>query len=197
MVRILIALSFLLAISCGQGPSGPQYDLKGFDTESIGGGATFVSYKDQSGKVLTQGQVLNGVRTGTWATFHDDNNQIKTLTNYINGKKNGMLLAVNDRGQIETRTDYKDDVLHGLLAKYSFGRMIEETRYADGVLHGAFTICDKNGKVQRKGEFKNGKQHGLLQYFNESGELTLEYEYKNGEKIGGGIIEKKQEEVGS
>lgn len=195
-MRVLMAMITLIMISCGGSATGPTYDLKGYESESIGGGAQLVTYQDQAGNYVVKGQVLNGVRNGTWTTFHEGTNKIKYITTYVNGQKNGIEILMNDRGQIEARTEYKNNELHGLSAKYQLGRPTEETTYGDGIFDGPYVIYDKGAKVQRKGSFKKGKQHGTLQYFNEQGEVTLQYEYKNGEKVSGGIIEKK-EEVGS
>lgn len=195
MIRILIAVLMLSLLSCGGTATGPTYDLKGFDTENIGGGSQLVSYRDAAGNLLTKGQVTNGVRTGAWITYHEGTTKVKTITNYMNGKKNGIEIQMNDRGQLETLNEFKNDQLHGMSSKHSFGRANEELTYTDGVLGGPFAIYDKNGILQRTGTFKNGKQHGTLRYYNEQGEITLEYEYKDGEKISGGIV-KPQEEAG-
>ncbi len=183
----------LLGTSCGNGVSGDKYDLKGFQMESIGGGANFAEWISQNnGKRLAAGTTYGEVRTGAWMTYHTNTNQIETITNYINGKKNGPTIKLNDRGQIEELAEYKNDVLHGMVVKYRFGKPVEELTYANGVLNGHFAVYDNQFKIQKKGSFKNGKQDGLLQFFNENGQITMEYTYKDGEKISGGIVEVEQ-----
>lgn len=190
-MRYLVATLLLVGlISCSQGGgTGPQYDLKGYDTEGIGGGAELASYRDGGGNLLAQGSVINGVRNGTWVTYHPESNKIKSITNFINGIKNGPTITMNDRGQIETLITYKNDVLHGLKANYKFGRPTDETTYSNGKIDGPFAVYNTRGNLQKKGSFRNGKQDGKLQFFNEEGVMTMEYVYKNGEKISGGIIE--------
>lgn len=185
LVPVIVTL-----IACSGGGSGPQYDLKGFDTEGIGGGGTLASYSDNSNNLLTQGTVLHGVRNGAWVTYHEGGNKIKTITNYLNGKKNGIEISLNDRGQIESLTTYKNDILHGLKSEYRLGKPLTETTYRSGKIEGPFSVYTDQGKIQKKGSLKNGKQDGLLQFFDDQGNVTLEYEYKDGEKIGGGIVEK-------
>ncbi len=184
---IFLCAAVIMLNGCSDTVNGTKYDLKGYETESISGNAQFATYRDQNGFLIAKGQVLDGVRTGTWVTYHDQSNKIKTITNYINGIKNGIQVTLNDRGQIESSTEYKNDVLHGMTVTYKFGRPIEETSYKDGVLDGPFAIYN-NGKIQRRGAFKDGKQHGTLEYFDDKGNLTLKYEYKDGEKISGGIV---------
>lgn len=190
MTRIALFIVVTLTIfSCGGSSTGPVYDLKGYDTENIGGGAKLVSYQDASQYYLAQGAVINGVRNGSWVTFHPETNKIKSITNYINGEKNGVEITMNDRGQIETMIGYKNNILHGIKANYQFGRPTDETSYKDGKVDGPFAVYNNKGELQKKGNFKNGKQDGTLQFFDEKGNITLEYQYKDGEKISGGIVD--------
>ncbi len=188
MNKIIIAFFICIFLcACNNSQTGPTYDLKGYQTESAGNGLEFAEYKDQDGNLLVKGQLVNGVRNGTWVTYHDDSNKIKKITTYIQGLKNGIEITMNDRGQIESREEFKNDILHGLKATYSLGHPIEEMSYKNGQFDGPFAIYS-NRKVQRKGFFKNGKQHGTLEYFNDKGDVTLRYVYKEGEKISGGMV---------
>lgn len=186
-VIIILALNVLWA--CGGTSSGPTYDLKGFQTESVGGGATFARYADQANYPLSSGHVINGVRNGAWTTYHPESAKPKTITNYINGVKNGDEIQFNERGYITSITGYKNDVLHGLSGTYKNGRTVNETTYADGQMNGPFRIYDENnGKIQRSGNMKGGKQHGELLYYKPDGTISMRYEYNNGEKVSGGIV---------
>ena len=186
-----ICLSFLLW-SCGNSLTGTKYDLTGFNTEKLGGGGVLASYYGPGQSILSKGTTLQGIKNGAWMTYFPETAKIQTLNNYVNGKKNGIELELNDRGQIIAMTEFKNDELHGLSAKYRFGRPLEETNYKEGKMHGPFAIYDDNGKIQRRGSFNNGKQDGILQYYDEQGNVTLEYVYKNGEKISGGIVNNQE-----
>lgn len=189
MKQLIFFLFAAVLISCGGSASGPKFDTKGYDTENIGGGAEIATFQDADDWYLSKGTLVNGVRTGTWLSYHEKSNKIKTLTSYINGKKNGIEITFNDRGQIEAVNEFKNDELHGISAKYKFGRPTEETNYKSGKMDGIFTIYDNQGKLQRKGSLKNGQYHGKLQYFDDAGNLTMEYVYNNGKKVSGGIVE--------
>jgi antitoxin component YwqK of YwqJK toxin-antitoxin module len=190
MNRYWIYFSFIIFISCQGTSTGPKYDLKGYNTENIGGGAQLVTYQDDNLYFLANGAVINGVRNGSWVTYHPNTNKIKTLTTYVNGEKNGVEITMNDRGQIESMIGYKNNILHGVKANYQFGRPTDETTYKDGKINGPFAVYNGQAQLQKKGFFKNGKQDGKLTFFDEKGNVTLEYEYKDGEKISGGIVEK-------
>lgn len=189
MKHLIFFLFILGMMACGGSASGPQFDLQGYDTESLGGGGQIAEFRDANGWLLTKGSVVNGVKTGSWTTYHENSNKIKTITSFVNGRKNGPEITLNDRGQIENVTEYKNDQFHGLLGKYKFGRPTEETNYKDGKMEGTFAMYDGSGNLQRKGTLKDGQYHGTLQYFDDQGNVTMEYEYVKGEKVSGGIIE--------
>lgn len=192
-MRLLIQLSLplvLIVSACGSGGNGPSFDLKGYQTESIGGGAEYAKFMDQNAWPLSTGHVINGVRNGIWLTYHPNTYRVKTSTNYINGQKNGPEFHFSERGSLESQIGYRNDVLHGLSATFRNGRTTGETNYANGQMHGPFSVYDEsNGKIQRSGFFKNGVQDGELFFYDDRGNVTLKYVYKDGEKISGGIVE--------
>ncbi len=190
---------FVLALnvlsSCGSGSSGPSYDLKGFQTESIGGGGTYARFADQENWPLSTGHVINGVRNGAWTTYHPQSNKPKTITNYINGQKNGDEITFNDRGNMESIIGYRNDKLHGLSTTFKSSRVVNETTYANGNIDGPFKVFDeRSGKIQRSGTMKNGKPHGELLNYSPEGVVNMRYEYKDGVKVSGGIVEKPASE---
>ncbi len=185
----VIVFKAILLCACTGGYSGEKHDLKGYEVLSTGNGGQLARWTDQTGHLLSSGTAINEIRTGAWMTYHPNSNQIASITNYLHGKKNGIYLRLNDRGQTEELIEYKNDVLHGLSVKYRFGKPIEELSYAEGILEGPFAVYNNQYKLQKKGYFKKGKQDGLLQFFNENGDITMEFTYKDGEKISGGIID--------
>ncbi len=187
LVGLLIVCAGLL--SCSSQATGPTYDLKGYQTADLGSGATAAEFIDRGGKKLSSGHTINGVRTGMWTTYHPNEPKIKTITNYINGKKNGMEITIDERGYLTNIVGYRNDQLHGVTGLYKNGRTISETSYANGLMNGPFKIYDdKSGVIQRSGTMKNGKQDGELLYFKPDGSVSMRYQYREGEKISGGIV---------
>ncbi|MFT5764030.1 MAG: antitoxin component YwqK of YwqJK toxin-antitoxin module [Saprospiraceae bacterium] len=151
-----------------------------------------IESKDANGVLTERGQILNDLKTGTWTSYFSDQ-RVKTIANYAAGKLNGIYLELNERGQVELQTSYKDDALNGKYAKYKQGsRKLEEREYLMGILHGVVKkYDDRRSKLQQEIHYKNGEQDGPFRYYDEEGNITLEYIYKNGEKVSGGIVEKK------
>ena len=189
---VLFALSFLVLLqSCtSSGVSGPKVDLKGYQTESIGGGAQFAEFYDSNNWPLAKGHVIQQVQNGAWTNYHPNSRKINKVTNYINGQRNGLELTLNERGQVTEMKNYRNGELHGVVATYRNGRPVTETTYAEGKVNGPFAVYNEsNGKIQRSGTYKDGQFDGELYYYGPNEQVTLKYLYKDGEKVSGGIVD--------
>ena len=196
MKYLIFAFSFLFIYACNSSsaPTSVPVNLDGFEAESVPGSEhKRVFRKGPSGVVMEEGTILNGKRNGQWIEYHSSNaeGRIKSITHYINDKKTGAQLQFNTRGQIEVKANFMNDQYHGKVAKYQFGRPLEETEYKNGQYHGFHKTYYQRGDVQQEVEYKNGKQDGKFRYYDEDGNITLEYTYKNGEKVSGGIVDKE------
>lgn len=193
MKKIFLLLIVVAVWSCNSGGSGaaPTLDASGYLVEDIPGLSAKAAYKkDANGNILEEGLLINGLKTGTWVTYHPGTNFPATLISFEGGLYNGVYLEFNERGQMQLRAGYRNNKLHGPWGKYSFGRTEEEADYKDGELHGMYKkFYKRDGKLQSEAEYKNGVQDGVYRFFNEEGAVTLEYQYKNGEKVSGGIID--------
>lgn len=196
MRYFLLIFSILVLYSCGGGGSAvaptPSQDanLAGFNEQKMGGSNAVYVYKAAGdGRLLESGYTVDGKKNGTWMTYHDDNGRIQTLASYVDGQLNGPTLKFTNRGQIESKSDYKAGIYDGVVATYKFGRIEKTTPYVNGKIEGTYEEYNQKGKLLKSVEFKNGVQDGTLKYFDDEGNVTLEYLYKNGEKVSGGIIE--------
>jgi antitoxin component YwqK of YwqJK toxin-antitoxin module len=190
---LLFSIIILIISSCGSsgGENAGTGDFTGFTMYPIDGeNASFAEKRDAGGTILENGIVRNKRKDGMWVTYYtDERKHIKTITNYVNGKKNGGEFNFSNRGQIDSKANYVNGQLHGMSGVYKLGRPTTTTEYKYGQFHGQHIEYYNSGKIQKLVEFKDGKQHGLLRYYDEDGKITLEYTYENGEKVSGGIIE--------
>ncbi len=159
-------------------------DLTGF-TRSTENGITTVERKNENNQVLERGTLVSGVRQGAWISYHPNSERIKSITTYVNGKKNGPYIELNERADVLLTQHYKNDLLDGRMAKYKNNRPTEVMHYKGGKLDGLYTsYFPYTNNPQRTAQFKDGKQHGFLDYYDEDGKVTIRFEYKNGVKVG-------------
>jgi len=192
MSKILLFSLLLLSMACGKTAtqnSAPSANLQGFQEISFDNGVSLAKKVGNNDILLEEGTLLNGKKNGTWTTYHPDNGRVATLTSYINGKKNGVYLEFTNRGQIELRANYRDDIFDGPYASYKFGtRPVKEIDYKMGKIDGFYKEYHNNGKLQKEVSYKNGVQDGPFRQYNDEEKMIMEYEYKNGEKVSGGVV---------
>ena len=168
----------------------PEFPLDGLTLlEYPGTNAVQAIRKDGEGKTTEEGTLVNGKRDGAWYTYHPRNGMIKTITDFVEGKLNGIHTEFNDRGQLEVKAYYVNNVLDGPRYKYRFGKVVEDSFYVNGQLDGVYKTYHNNGKLNQESNFKNGVREGKAIYFDDKGIKIMEYEYKNGEIASGGKVD--------
>lgn len=188
---------FLLFFACNQpvteDSSEISADLAGFELEKIAVLPGLRAFRlDPNGRVIEEGFVLNGKRHGTWMSYHDRKDQVKTITSYVDGLPHGAHLELTDRGQIMLRSYYSAGQLDGKFFRYRFGTVTEEANYVNGQLEGEYKKFHNNGKPEQESNFVNGKREGSAKFYNDKGELILDYVYKDGEIVSGGKVDQSQ-----
>lgn len=149
--------------------------------------------RDTAGNPLETGYFENGKKVGSWLLYEYENTQFPSkLSNYKDGKLNGLHMQMNQGGQLELLAYYQNNNLHGRWGKYRFSRLVEEANYKNGKLDGVFNIYVlASGKLQTSAEYKDGIQDGFYRTYSPNGNITSEYQYKEGKQMGGGAIYKK------
>ncbi len=189
---LLVCVLFWACGSTGGGEAAAPANLEGFTIENFNNGLQKATKKNPAGQLLEEGELVNGLKSGAWITYYPEDGRIKTITNFINGKKNGVFLELNDRGSVNLQCHYVNDILHDKWAKYRFGSRAEkEVNYNMGEYDGFYREYYNNGKLLKEVEYKNGVQDGMFRQYSEDEQLIMEYEYKNGEKVSGGIVPTK------
>lgn len=191
---LLIAFSLIvISISCnsGGGSSSPAgtFDTAGWETTDHGNGITQLMKKDGNGNPLQSGYLVNGVKEGVWIEYHDDGDNIMSITPYVRGTVTGPVLTYSNRSQLESMKSFANDILHGPSNTYKYGKVTSRTPFEKGIINGKFQEY-LNSKLQREIDYVNGKKDGKIVYYDEEGNVTVEYQYKNDQKISGGMIEK-------
>jgi antitoxin component YwqK of YwqJK toxin-antitoxin module len=136
----------------------------------------------RNGMTLTEGYTNNGVYEGTWVNYWETNGFPNIITNYKNGKLDGVRVQTNQQGYTENIEHYKNDLLDGPKRIYQSGTqfLTEEINYKEGKKHGLYKRNYNNGKPQEVSNYSNGERDGKSTWYFESGEKTAEYHYSNG-----------------
>ncbi len=149
----------------------------------------------------------NNEKQGQWMEFYKNLN-VKSETNYDNGKKNGIFKEYDNDGKITLLLKYDDDKIStnkniekdsvDVINKYdNSGRLIFSGTYRDTIPVGIHRFFDKNGNVVNSFIFnedgkkvaegiitKEGKKEGKWKYFNDKGNLKSEGNYVNNKRNG-------------
>lgn len=195
MKNLIVIFGIIVGLSSCNGGGAPavngaSIDLTGFEVTKVAGTSFHKAVKvDAAEKMVEEGMLENGKRTGTWVVYHPGKDLPKTITNFVNDVYNGIHIVMNERGQVEKMMSYKNNLLDGKYGEYKFGRPVQEISYKDGKYHGiSRTFFSNTDKVQQETSYKEGELHGYVSHFNEDGQVVMQYEYKDGKKISGGIV---------
>lgn len=174
--------------------SGSVAEVDGFQLTDLPDGTTHAIKNTTDGIRAEEGTLIDGKKSGAWIEYYTKDGRVKSITNYANGKKNGLQIQLSDRGQTTAEGYYKDDKRHGKQSTFKFGsRLVKEVEYNMGIEDGMFKEYNNQGKIQKERYFKNGVLDGVFKQYNENGDVILEYLYENGQQVSGGMVEKQSE----
>ncbi|GAB1444762.1 MAG: toxin-antitoxin system YwqK family antitoxin [Cyclobacteriaceae bacterium] len=191
-MKSLLFLFSVVLLSCSSSDSGsstsPSSVAEGLPTgaikEQFADAPSLIGFtvKDASGNISQSGLVEDGKRIGNW-TEYSPNGIVKSVVSYVNGKKEGLALEINNSGQLEKQMMYHSDQLHGIYKEYKYTTLKEERNYQNGKLEGIVKVYYDNGKIMEEGAYQNGTRHGVSKWYDQDGNVTIEYEYDNGKLI--------------
>lgn len=187
------ALLSLTLTSCNQPvPAAVQEDVNEYILTDVKGhpDAKFAEKKDGSGNVIEKGNLVNGVKNGTWLYFERKFEFPKKSVTYVDGLYNGPYLEFSQNGTITIMANYQNNKLHGKYTSLRFGRPVIDCYYVDGTLDGPYKEYDgNNGKIKKEMTYKNGKLDGEWIHYGANEEVVMKYVYKNGEKVEGEVFD--------
>lgn len=136
-----------------------------------------VKYLSQAGKTISEGQMLNEKRIGTWKYYHNGSDKIMMIEHYKKGQLQGEKLTYYDTGKLAEKAEYIGGKLQGEKLLYSEkGVILEDLNYENGELHGPAKFYNGKGELLSEGNYKRDKHSGIWRYY-ENGKLKQEKNY--------------------
>ena len=146
-----------------------------------------VTKLDSLGNKLIEGTLWQNKKNGSWVTYYPGG-QMQTMTNYIEGKKNGIYIKMGADNKIQEFGAYEDDLLEGIFIKYLYGFKDEQLEFHKGKKNGWAKKYYMGGGIQREMQYKDDVENGLYRFYGEDGKKMIEETFKDGKKTGGGIV---------
>jgi antitoxin component YwqK of YwqJK toxin-antitoxin module len=141
------------------------------------------TYKNESGKKTSEGEMINGKEEGPW-TFWYANGQIQTKGFFINGQPDSLWEWFDESGKIYKTGAYKKGLENGLwLSYHENGALRDSGRYHESRMVDLWKSWYENGNLSQMGAYKRNLQDGLWKTYYENGQLQTEGKMNNGEQI--------------
>jgi hypothetical protein len=119
-----------------------------------------------------------------WAKRMHDNGQIRWLSQWRDGKKDGLWTWWHGNGKKSMEENYRNGKRDGLETEwFENGQKELEANYMDGKQDGLETGWYQNGQKEYEGNWKDGNQDGLWVFYNEDGTEKSRLSFKDGEEV--------------
>lgn len=116
----------------------------------------------------------NGGRIYLEERFNYENDTLRSVENYKDGKQDGLCRNWYENGQLEDEKNYKDGEMNGLKREWwENGQLKKEENYKDGEWDGLFRYWYENGQLEEEGNYKNGEEISK-KCWDENGQLEEE-----------------------
>jgi len=140
------------------------------------------------------GYFINDKKEGKWYTYHEYFKsgidtippKVETITNYVNGKREGEKQYFNSNGRLYKTEQYENNKLIGTVTVTGVGKYYNkiETEYKNDKMNGLEVKYDSHNQKIYEGYYKNKTRHGLWTTYHSNGQKSSEGKYKNGRKTG-------------
>ncbi len=183
-MKNIVLLSFIFLYSCQQQNTvSIPADLEGYEILEIPGTDAHEAILYQGEKIVERGVIQNGMKHGTWVTYHRGKDFPEVIANYTNGQLNGPYYKLNNRGQMALITSCLNGTFDGKYVEYKNSRPSKEQTIVNGQMEGLVIDYYNNGKKRSELTYKNGVLDGPSTYYNEKEEVSQEYMYKDGKMV--------------
>jgi antitoxin component YwqK of YwqJK toxin-antitoxin module len=148
------------------------------------GTSGFKTFFYESGKKLSEGELVNGKCDGKWE-YYFENGNVQLLANFNKAIEEGKWQWFNESGSLIKEGFFKNGLEHGTWIEYHKNNNISDSgSYYLGRKNGIWISYYEDGKVRQKGEFARDLQVGIWEFFYDSGKISSSGEFNKNERSG-------------
>jgi len=115
----------------------------------------------------------NGVKTGSYESYHYENGQLRVRCTYKHGELDGPYERYYENGQLRVRCTYKHGELDGPYeGYYSNGQLSSRCSFKNGHIQGSCERYFGNGQLMSRGTYENGELIGPFERYDLQGHLV-------------------------
>ncbi len=163
---------------------------------------------DRHGKITLIENYKKGMSHGQTLNYGTFSETPMAVTDYANGKRNGMYRLYYDNAKIQEESWFRDDLKNGIsrwnnksgqkLCEYNYklgnfdgiqktfyenDTLQSVTNYKDNKLSGESKEYYRNGQLKLTGNYLNGQKDGAWTEYDELGKVVKVYKYKEGVEV--------------
>lgn len=135
-----------------------------------------------NGKLRSAASFKDGILHGVQYDYHE-NGQIYIISNFINGKVEGIEKQYYPSSSLRAEIEYKDGLQNGKVISYhdiTPKKIFYEGIYKNGKREGKTLIYNIKGGLEKEKEYKNGLLDGKETKYSENGKIVYVAYYKTG-----------------
>jgi len=127
-----------------------------------------VTYYTNNEVIVSQGNMVNKKREGTWRYYHKGGEKLMMIENYKNDKLHGNKKTYLPDGMLAQEENYKNGKLDGTEIVYLKDKQIlQYYTYKNGKLNGLTKIYDKSGNILSEGNYKEDEKDGIWKFYDD------------------------------
>lgn len=139
-----------------------------------------VQYFYDSGKLLSEGNLVSGKPDGYWKSYHESG-KLKSEGNRLNFQLDSTWKFYNDKGIITSAITYKNGKKNGPRSTYDeLGAIEYSENFVDDIRNGYTYSYYPNGKIKTKTWFDKGREDGWAYEFEQDSTIITRMQYKSG-----------------
>ncbi|GHS92884.1 hypothetical protein AGMMS49949_05520 [Alphaproteobacteria bacterium] len=115
---------------------------------------------NEEGILVAEMTFVEGQKQGEMKQYHPDGETVALSSTFNADKRSGKCESFSRQGQIQLRTFYEDDQIHGAMENFYTGLdgngLMRLASYAKGLLDGEEKVYHASGRILSQAEYKEG-----------------------------------------